>query len=160
MVYFAQFNLNADAVAMVTASHNENGWTGVKMGIKKGLTHAPEEMKELKEITLNKKFIEGDGKITEIRDFHKIYKQDLINKNKISKKIKAVVACGNGTAGIFAPEILRGIGCEVIELDCNLDWTFPKYNPNPEDLKMLHEIANPFRLRSFIASSDLSGNAG
>ena len=57
MVYFAQFNLNADAVAMVTASHNENGWTGVKMGIKKGLTHAPEEMKELKEITLNKKFI-------------------------------------------------------------------------------------------------------
>ena len=43
-------------------------------------------------------------------------------------------------AGVFAPEILRGIGCEVIELDCNLDWTFPKYNPNPEDLKMLHEI--------------------
>ena len=44
MVYFAQFNLNSDAIAMVTASHNENGWTGVKMGIKKGLTHAPEEM--------------------------------------------------------------------------------------------------------------------
>ena len=59
MVYFAQFNLDADAVAMVTASHNENGWTGVKMGIKKGLTHAPEEMKELKEITLNQKFSKG-----------------------------------------------------------------------------------------------------
>ena len=44
MVYFAQFNLHADAIAMVTASHNENGWTGVKMGIKKGLTHAPKEM--------------------------------------------------------------------------------------------------------------------
>ena len=58
-VYFAQFNLNSDAIAMVTASHNENGWTGVKMGIKKGLTHAPEEMKELKDITLNKKFVEG-----------------------------------------------------------------------------------------------------
>ena len=61
MVYFAQFNLNSDAVAMVTASHNENGWTGVKMGIKKGLTHAPEEMKELKDITLNQKFNEGKG---------------------------------------------------------------------------------------------------
>ena len=60
MVYFAQFNLNTDAVAMVTASHNENGWTGVKMGIKKGLTHAPEEMKELKEITLNQKFRLGE----------------------------------------------------------------------------------------------------
>ena len=140
-VYFAQFNLNADAIAMVTASHNENGWTGVKMGIKKGLTHAPEEMNELKDITLNKKFISGKGNEKKIINFKKIYIQDLISKNKIKKKIKAVVACGNGTAGVFAPEILRGIGCEVIELDCNLDYTFPKYNPNPEDLKMLHEIS-------------------
>ncbi len=141
MVYFAQFNLESDAVAMVTASHNENGWTGVKMGIKKGLTHAPEEMKELKDITLNNKFIEGEGNEKEINNFQSIYKNDLINKNKIKKKIKAVVACGNGTAGIFAPDILRGIGCEVIELDCNLDYTFPKYNPNPEDLEMLHAIS-------------------
>ena len=141
MVYFAQFNLDADAVAMITASHNENGWTGVKMGIKKGLTHAPEEMKELKEITLNEKFTKSEGSEKQIKDFDKIYKDDLISKNKIKKKIKAVVACGNGTAGVFAPDILRGIGCEVVELDCNLDWNFPKYNPNPEDLEMLHEIA-------------------
>ena len=140
-VYFAQFNLNADAVAMVTASHNENGWTGVKMGIKKGLTHAPEEMSELKEITLNKKFIEGKGSNKNIDNFKQIYIQDLIKKNKIKKKIKAVVACGNGTAGIFAPEILKGVGCEVIELDCKLDWSFPKYNPNPENLEMLHAIS-------------------
>ena len=113
MVYFAQFNLDADAVAMVTASHNENGWTGVKMGIKKGLTHAPEEMKELKDITLNEKFSKGDGNDVEIKDFDKIYKNDLINKNKINKKIKAVVACGNGTAGFFAPDILRGIGINM-----------------------------------------------
>ena len=113
-VYFAQFNLDADAIAMVTASHNENGWTGVKMGIKKGLTHAPEEMKELKDITLNQKFIEGQGNEKQIDGFQKIYKDDLINKNKINKKIKIVVACGNGTAGIFAPDILRGIGCDVV----------------------------------------------
>ena len=141
MVYFAQFNLETDAVAMVTASHNENGWTGVKMGIKKGLTHATEEMKELKDITLNQKFTEGNGSEKQINNFQEIYKKDLISKNKIEKKIKAVVACGNGTAGVFAPDILRGIGCEVVELDCELDWTFPKYNPNPEDLEMLHAIA-------------------
>ena len=141
-VYFAQFNLNSDAIAMVTASHNENGWTGVKMGIKKGLTHAPEEMNELKNITLNKKFVEGKGSVKKVENFKKIYTDDLIKKNKIKQKIKAVVACGNGTAGIFAPEILRGIGCEVIEIDCKLDWSFPKYNPNPEDLKMLHAIAS------------------
>ena len=90
MVYFAQFNLNADAVAMVTASHNENGWTGVKMGIKKGLTHAPEEMKELKDITLNKKFINGKGDEKKINNFQEIYKKDLIDKNKINKKIRII----------------------------------------------------------------------
>jgi len=140
MVYFAQFNLGADAIAMVTASHNENGWTGVKMGIKKGLTHGPEEMRELKDITLNKKFLKGKGNEKKIENFQLIYKDDLIKKNKINKTLKAVVACGNGTAGIFAPDVLRGIGCEVVELDCELDWTFPKYNPNPEDMTMLHAI--------------------
>ena len=140
-VYFAQFNLNTDAVAMVTASHNENGWTGIKMGIEKGLTHSPSEMNELKEIVLTKKFIQGKGSYKEIKGFREKYINSLIKK-KIKKKLKVVVACGNGTAGVFAPEILKKIGCDVIELDCNLDFTFPKYNPNPEDLKMLKAISD------------------
>tara|TARA_S200000501_G_scaffold59281_1_gene49644 strand:- start:1541 stop:2986 length:1446 start_codon:yes stop_codon:yes gene_type:complete len=139
-VYFSQFKLNSDAVAMITASHNENGWTGIKMGIEKGLTHCKDEMSDLKNIVLKEKFSEGSGKYEEIKDFNKIYINEL-SKNKIKKKIRVVAACGNGTAGIFAPDILRGIGCDVIELDCNLDYTFPRYNPNPEDMKMLHEIA-------------------
>ena len=139
-VYLSQFKLKSDAVAMITASHNENGWTGIKMGIEKGLTHCKEEMSELKDIVLNEKFTSGKGTYKSIKDFNKIYINEL-SKNKIKKKIKVVVACGNGTAGIFAPDILRGIGCEVIELDCKLDYSFPKYNPNPEDMKMLHEIS-------------------
>ena len=139
-VYFSQFKLNSDAVAMITASHNENGWTGIKMGIEKGLTHCKDEMSDLKNIVLKEKFSEGSGKYEEIKDFNKIYINEL-SKNKIKKKIRVVAACGNGTAGIFAPDILRGIGCDVIELDCNLDYTFPRYNPNPEDMEMLHEIA-------------------
>ena len=139
-IYFSQFDLNSDAVAMITASHNENGWTGIKMGIKKGLTHCYEEMKELKDIVSEKKFENGNGNYTKVNNYKSKYIEHL-SKNKIDKKLKVVAACGNGTAGIFAPEILRNIGCEVIELDCNLDYTFPKYNPNPEDLKMLHEIA-------------------
>ena len=139
-VYFAQFNLNADAVAMVTASHNENGWTGIKMGIEKGLTHSPIEMNELKEIVLKKKFIKGKGSYKKIKEFKEVYINHLI-KNKIKKKLKVVVACGNGTAGIFAPKVLKEIGCDIIELDCNLDYNFPKYNPNPEDIKMLKAIS-------------------
>ena len=139
-IYFSQFKLNSDAVAMITASHNENGWTGIKMGIEKGLTHCKDEMSDLKDIVLNEKFSKGSGKYEEVKDFKKTYIHEL-SQNKIIKKLKVVAACGNGTAGIFAPDILRGIGCDVIELDCNLDYTFPKYNPNPEDMKMLHEIA-------------------
>ena len=81
MVYFAQFNLDADAVAMFTASHNENGWTGVKMGIKKGLTHAPEEMKEIKDITLNEQFSNGAGTQKQSDHFQQIYTDNLINGN-------------------------------------------------------------------------------
>jgi len=139
-VYFAQFNLNADAIAMVTASHNENGWTGIKMGIEKGLTHSPTEMNELKKIVLEKKFKKGKGSYKEIKGFKDIYINNL-TKHKIKKKLKVVVACGNGTAGVFAPKVLKAIGCEIIELDCNLDYNFPKYNPNPEDLKMLNAIS-------------------
>ena len=139
-VYLSQFKLNSDAVAMITASHNENGWTGIKMGIEKGLTHCKDEMSELKNIVLNQKFTKGEGKFEEIKEFNKVYIKEL-SKTKLKTKLKVVAACGNGTAGIFAPEILRGIGCEVIELDCNLDYTFPRYNPNPEDMEMLHEIA-------------------
>ena len=141
MVYFAQFNLNADAVAMITASHNENGWTGIKMGIKKGLTHSENEMKELKDIVFKKKFIYGNGSYKKIKNFKDIYISNL-TKNKIKNKIKAVVACGNGTAGVFAPKVLENVGCNVIEVDCNLDYNFPKYNPNPEDLKMLRALGN------------------
>ena len=140
-VYFAQFKLKSDAIAMVTASHNENGWTGVKMGIEKGLTHAPEEMSQLKEITLSRNFATNKGNNKEIKNFQKIYINDLIKKNKLKKKLRVVVACGNGTAGVFAPEVLKGIGCDIIELECNLDFKFPKYNPNPEDLKMLKAIS-------------------
>jgi phosphomannomutase/phosphoglucomutase len=143
-VYFSQFKLNSDAVAMITASHNENGWTGIKMGIEKGLTHCKDEMSDLKDIVLNEKFSKGSGKYEEVKDFNKTYIHEL-SQNKIKKKLKVVAACGNGTAGIFAPDILRGIGCDVIELDCNLDYTFPRYNPNPEDMEMLHEIAKCVR---------------
>ena len=156
-VYFAQFSLDADAVAMVTASHNENGWTGIKIGIEKGLTHTFAEMNELKKIVLEKKFIKGKGSYKEIKGFKNIYINNL-KKNKIKNKIKVVVACGNGTAGVFAPDVLRGIGCNVIELDCNLDHSFPKYNPNPEDLKMLQALSDSVKMNKADIGFALDGD--
>ncbi|PZO87405.1 MAG: phosphomannomutase/phosphoglucomutase [Micavibrio aeruginosavorus] len=140
--YFAQFELDCPAVAMVTASHNENGWTGVKIGAERPLTFGPELMGRLKEIVLDGKMeARAGGSYTYIPDIKEKYLADVTKDGKLKRKLKVVAACGNGTAGVFAPEALRRIGCEVIEMDCNLDYTFPRYNPNPEDLEMLHAIA-------------------
>lgn len=139
--YFSQFELDCPAVAMVTASHNENGWTGVKMGTERPMTFGPEQMNHLKDIVTNEKYVLRDGGSFEYVDVKERYIADLAKGGKIKRKLKAVVACGNGTAGAYAPDALRRIGVEVIEMDCNLDYTFPKYNPNPEDLEMLHAIS-------------------
>jgi phosphomannomutase/phosphoglucomutase len=142
VAYFSQFELDCKAVAMVTASHNENGWTGVKMGIDRPLTFGPDEINRLKDIVLNEKWkLSNTGGYTYIGDMKERYLKDITKDGKLSRKLKVVAACGNGTAGAFAPDALRAIGCEVIEMDCNLDYTFPHYNPNPEDLEMLHALS-------------------
>ncbi|MDJ1157654.1 phosphomannomutase/phosphoglucomutase [Chelatococcus sp. SYSU_G07232] len=146
MAYFAQFALDVPAVAMVTASHNDNGWTGVKMGANRPLTFGPEEMGRLKEIVLSAAFrLQPGGTYEFVENFAARYIADLTDRPKIKRRLKVVAACGNGTAGAFAPQVLEAIGCEVIPLDTELDHTFPRYNPNPEDMKMLHAIADKVR---------------
>ncbi|PWB81754.1 MAG: phosphomannomutase/phosphoglucomutase [Methylocystaceae bacterium] len=143
MAYFAQFALDVPAVAMVTASHNDNGWTGVKMGAQRPVTFGPDEMGRLKEIVLSGKFrfAEG-GSYRFVDNFGARYLDDLASGVTLSRRLKVVAACGNGTAGAFAPQLLERLGCEVVPLDTELDYTFPRYNPNPEDLHMLHAIAD------------------
>ncbi len=141
--YFAQFDLDAPCVAMVTASHNENGWTGVKMGANRPLTFGPEEMGRLKEIVLGGQFVErAGGKVTLIEGVRERFIADVVRRVQVKRPLKVVAACGNGTAGAFVPQALRAMGVAVvIEMDCELDWTFPKYNPNPEDHEMLHAMS-------------------
>jgi len=141
--YYAQFDLDAPCVAMVTASHNENGWTGVKMGAARPLTFGPDEMGALRDIVLGAKFQPRDGgKVTRIEGMAERYIADVARRANITRPLKVVAACGNGTAGAFVPDALRRMGVAVVyEMDCELDWTFPKYNPNPEDHEMLHEMS-------------------
>ena len=146
MAYFAQFDLDVAAVAMVTASHNDNGWTGVKMGAQRPVTFGPDEMGRLRDIVLSGKFRHSDGGgYRFVENFPARYHADLTNRPQLKRKLKVVAACGNGTAGAFAPQVLSALGCEVIPLDVELDYNFPRYNPNPEDLKMLHAIAEKVR---------------
>jgi phosphomannomutase/phosphoglucomutase len=139
MAYFAQFELDVEGVAMVTASHNDNGWTGIKMGIERPLTFAPEDMNALKEIVLEGCFeMPGGGKYIFVPDLPERYMADLLKRPKLIRPLKIVVSCGNGTAGAFAPRVLSELGATVIPLNCELDYTFPAHNPNPEDLAMLN----------------------
>src|SRR6266852_2856626 len=141
MAYFAQFDLDVPCVAMVTASHNDNGWTGVKMGANRPLTFGPNEINRLKAIVLEARFnLRGGGSYTFVENLPARYIADLTSRPKLKRRLKVVCACGNGTAGAFSPQVLAAVGCEVVPLDCELDHTFPKYNPNTEDMKMLHAM--------------------
>ena len=147
MAYFAQFDLEAPAVAMVTASHNENGWTGVKMGVSPPLTFGPDEMGRLKEIVLSGQGVaRPGGTLTHVPGVAERYIADVSARVQVNRPLKVVCACGNGTAGAFAPEALRRMGVAVVyEMDCDLDWTFPRYNPNPEDHEMLKAMGQAVR---------------
>ena len=146
MAYFAQFALDAPAVAMVTASHNDNGWTGVKMGASRPVTFGPDEMGRLRDIVIGGHYAPEPGGAYEfVADFPARYLADLAGRPKFRRRMKVVAACGNGAAGAFAPKLLAALGVEVVPLDCELDWTFPRYNPNPEDLNMLHAMAEAVR---------------
>lgn len=146
IAYFSQFHLDVPAVAMVTASHNPNGWTGVKMGFERPLTHGPEEMAELRDIVLSGDFEEQPSGAYEFVDgVLEAYLDDLVGDFRMSRKLKVVCAAGNGTAAHVAPQLFRRMGVEVVESHCVPDYTFPNYNPNPEALEMLHDMADTVR---------------
>src|SRR5471030_1444374 len=95
VAYFAQFALDCPAVAMVTASHNENGWTGVKMGAQRPLTFGPEEMTRLKQIVLGGLWKERSGGATvTVPDMRETYLADVTHGIRLSRPIKVVCACG------------------------------------------------------------------
>jgi phosphomannomutase / phosphoglucomutase len=144
--YFAQFHLDIPAVAMVTASHNPNGWTGVKMGFDRPLTHGPDEMRELSEIVLNGQGQPREGGSYEfVQGVKEAYLDDLVGEFKMTRPLKVVCATGNGTASAFAPELFERMGVEVVPSHNRLDYTFPHYNPNPEAMGMLHDMADTVR---------------
>src|SRR4051812_49969504 len=96
MAYFAQFDLDVPCVAMVTASHNDNGWTGVKMGANRPLTFGPDEMTRLKEIVLESQFdLKGGGSYHFVENFPARYVADLTNRPKLKRHLKVICACGN-----------------------------------------------------------------
>ena len=127
---------------MVTASHNDNGWTGVKMGANRPLTFGPDEMKRLKEIVLGAQ-VRPQGR-RQLTCSWRI-SPTATSPTSPSGRSSSASSRSSRPAATAPPApsrraILQAIGCDVVPLDCELDYTFPRYNPNTEDMKMLHAM--------------------
>jgi phosphomannomutase / phosphoglucomutase len=141
MVYFAQHHFQCAGGAAITASHNENGWTGIKLANGLSSTLGPDEIQVLRTIVEKGDFERGSGKYQSAEGIFDLYLKDILKGGALKRPLKVVFAAGNGTAGRFAPAVLRALGCDVIELDCDANWDFPKHNPNPEDVAFLKSIS-------------------
>lgn len=138
MLYFSQYHFKIPGAAMITASHNPNGWSGLKLADGYSKTLLGDELQEVYQIIEKDSYQRGEGTV-EKEDITDSYFEAVKRRVSLQKPVKVVLECGNGTAGKFAPSIFRKVGCEVVELFCDLDSTFPHHNPNPE-LKEVKEV--------------------
>ncbi len=145
IAYFAQFHLNVKGLAMVTASHNPNGWSGFKLGYDFGSTLLPEDIQELYQIILKEDFVKGNGKIEKYNNIIQNYSDYLVDKVNIKRPIKVLVNAGNGTAGPISPLILEKAGCQITKQYCDIDFSFPHHEPNPASIEMLKAMSSKVR---------------
>lgn len=141
MLYYAQYHFKVKGGAMVTASHNPNGWSGVKLGSGFSKTMAGDEIQEIYKIIKKEDFRKEQG-LVNIRPIKDVYIEAATRRVKIKKPLKVVIECGNGTASFFVSDILKKIGCEVIPIFCKPDWTFPHHTPDPESQKAKKVLAD------------------
>lgn len=147
--YFSIINLNGDGGMMVTGSHNPPDFNGFKVCVGKTTIYG-EEIQNLRKLIEKGEFIKSKrGEVKNVNTIQE-YIKFIKDRIKIQNKLKVVLDGGNGTSGLIAPDLIRDLGCEVIELYCNLDGNFPNHFPDPtvpanvEDLikKVIEEKAD------------------
>lgn len=138
MSYWSQYHFKVKGLVMVTASHNPAGWNGVKLGSGLSYTLLRDELMEVYDTIANESFADGNGAVRK-ENIADAYMNDLLLRAKVTKKFKVLVNTGNGTAGLFVPEILRRGGCGVVEHFTNVDPSYPNYTPNPDGLLMMED---------------------
>jgi len=130
MMYWAQYHFQSKGGAMITGSHNPKDWSGFKLASGLSYTLIGEEIREILALIENDRFVEGRGTLR-TESIAELYAKDLVSRVRMKKKLRVVVDTGNGTAGAFAPDILRRAGLEVIEQFTDLDPDFPNHEPDP-----------------------------
>jgi phosphomannomutase/phosphoglucomutase len=138
LLYFSLFHLEKNGAVMITGSHNPPEFNGFKVCLGKTTIHGP-EIQIIKELIKQNSFVQGSGKITS-KDILEAYWDRIAEDISLSKKIRVVIDAGNGTGGKAAVPLLKRLGCEVIELYCNMDGNFPNHHPDPTVPKNLKDL--------------------
>ena len=138
MVYFATFLFETGSGVMVTGSHNPPEYNGLKMMVA-GETLAAEAIQDLRRLVEKGEFAKGAGKV-EKADIAASYLDRIASDVKLERPMTIAVDCGNGSPGAFAPKLFRRLGCEVIELFCDVDGTFPNHHPDPSKPENLKDL--------------------
>jgi len=138
--YFATIHLGIPAGIMVTASHNPAQYNGFKVQVGSRTLYGA-ELQELKDLANTVSAIGEPKSKLHYRSVTEDYIRLITEKVKLGpRKLKVVVDTGNGTAGLFVPEIMERLGCEVIKLYCDSDPTFPNHFPDPTKVENLKDL--------------------
>ena len=141
LIYYGVCKFGMDSGVNITASHNPKEYNGVKIVGKNAHSVCGEELQEILKLIQVGDFEKGEGTLTQKNDIFTTYLADISSRIKLARPMKVVVDAGNGTAGIFAPKLLRALGCEVTELFCEPDGNFPNHEANPEDEENTRDLA-------------------
>ncbi|MBL8524592.1 MAG: phosphomannomutase/phosphoglucomutase [Betaproteobacteria bacterium] len=142
MVYFAAFHLNTGSGVMITGSHNPPDYNGIKSVIQ-GDTLALDAIQSLLRCIEADAFATAENGKTgtySTADVAEAYIARIVGDAKIKRPMKIVVDCGNGAPGAYAPKLFRAMGCEVIDLFCEVDGNFPNHHPDPAQPKNLQDV--------------------
>jgi phosphomannomutase / phosphoglucomutase len=138
VTYFAAFDLGTESCVSVTGSHNPPDYNGLKM-VLGGQTLFGELIQDLRKRIEAGRLLTGKGTLRHA-DVREAYLKRIVDDVKLARPMKIVVDCGNGVAGGFAPELFRRMGCEVIELFCEVDGNFPNHHPDPSKPENLKDV--------------------
>jgi len=138
VLYFATQMLSQGSGVMITGSHNPPEYNGLKIMLR-GETLYGETITALATRIQKNDLVDGAGRIEQV-DIAENYISRLVADVNLSKKPKVIIDCGNGVAGDIAPKVLKQLGCDLIEMYCDVDGNFPNHHPDPSKLENIEEL--------------------